>query len=452
MRFTDGAKSVEIVAKTWDEERKVFSHDVTPAIFFDLDGNFTLEAWKSAFATDITPDSPLKVNYVEGLKEDVIVVDDVQALVRYARDWMTVDGDWKKIADLPEEDVEREQTSRYIKAKEFNMQDMEKEIDYKAMPAIDVPVYYGNFATARDNDEVDLCQRSKQLNRDCAEDIQKAINDCRRGDSYHYDMDSAVKSVVGTYGTERVAAVVAGTIQQAAWDGRYTPDMKAWAGNIKIPAVRVPSMNTHPILLNAFAEGLDKTMKQQALEQKMHDYGFTQEGIEPVSLSDAIRKFRDDNQTIYKLFPDGTKTEAESVKDLYDHVSGGGICGYEKNKPLMQRLIDAGYSVNDMDHHETDLYVYVTPQTTKIINEWCKENGYNPDWQCPKFTDQITGKQMYDCAFQYLPAWEKKHEAVHEEAGQRPSVLKALHEKQEVIAAAGKTTPAPEKGKTDPVL
>ncbi len=70
-------------------------------------------------------------------------------------------------------------------------------------------------------------------------------------------------------------------------------------------------------------------------------------------------------------------------------------------RSLMQRLLDAGYPKEEMDHHESDLYVYVTPLTTKIISEWCEENGYRMSWHCPTFKDQITGRQMYDCAFQY---------------------------------------------------
>ena len=73
----------------------------------------------------------------------------------------------------------------------------------------------------------------------------------------------------------------------------------------------------------------------------------------------------------------------------------------KNNKTLMQRFIEAGYSAKDIFHHESDLYVFVTPITTRVINEWCKETGFDNDWHCPIFTDQITGKQMYDCAFQY---------------------------------------------------
>lgn len=70
-------------------------------------------------------------------------------------------------------------------------------------------------------------------------------------------------------------------------------------------------------------------------------------------------------------------------------------------KTLIEKLLEAGYPESEMNHHESDLYVYVTPLTTKVIEEWCKENGFSKNWHCPIFTDQITGKKMYDCVFQY---------------------------------------------------
>ena len=54
-----------------------------------------------------------------------------------------------------------------------------------------------------------------------------------------------------------------------------------------------------------------------------------------------------------------------------------------------------------MYHHCSDLYVFATTLTKKIIEEWCKELGLDMDWNCPMFKDAITGRPMYDCAFQY---------------------------------------------------
>jgi len=71
------------------------------------------------------------------------------------------------------------------------------------------------------------------------------------------------------------------------------------------------------------------------------------------------------------------------------------------NTPLMKRLLDAGYPRSLMDHHETDLYIYVTPDTTKVIKQWCKDNKFDMAWHCPVFCEEKTGRPMYDCAFQY---------------------------------------------------
>lgn len=79
----------------------------------------------------------------------------------------------------------------------------------------------------------------------------------------------------------------------------------------------------------------------------------------------------------------------------------------DKPKSLMLRLLIAGYPKDQMFHHESDLYVYVTPLSREVIMEWCKENGYRREWHCPVFTDQITGKPMFDCAFSYSSLIEK---------------------------------------------
>lgn len=83
-------------------------------------------------------------------------------------------------------------------------------------------------------------------------------------------------------------------------------------------------------------------------------------------------------------------------------------------KTLMQMLIEAGYPKEDIHHHESDLYVYVTPLTTKVLENWCKENGWKPQLVKEKscvfdiFKDSITGRKMYDIAFQYIPFWETR--------------------------------------------
>lgn len=83
------------------------------------------------------------------------------------------------------------------------------------------------------------------------------------------------------------------------------------------------------------------------------------------------------------------------------------------NKSLMQRLLEAGYPPEDIDHHYSDLYVYVTPLTTRVIKAWMKDNNYTDNlygFLIQKFKDQITGRMMYDIFFQYIPSLGKKME------------------------------------------
>ena len=81
------------------------------------------------------------------------------------------------------------------------------------------------------------------------------------------------------------------------------------------------------------------------------------------------------------------------------------------NKSLMERLLEAGYPPEDIDHHYSDLYVYVTPLTTRVIKAWMRDNNYTNNlygFLIQKFKDQITGKPMYDIAFQYTSSLDKR--------------------------------------------
>lgn len=79
---------------------------------------------------------------------------------------------------------------------------------------------------------------------------------------------------------------------------------------------------------------------------------------------------------------------------------------------LMEALEKAGYPREQMFNHCSDLYVFVTSLTNRVIDEWLKENGWHREPFITTFRDQITGRPMYSIAFQYMPYWEEraKHE------------------------------------------
>lgn len=74
---------------------------------------------------------------------------------------------------------------------------------------------------------------------------------------------------------------------------------------------------------------------------------------------------------------------------------------------LMEKLEAAGYPRKEMYHHESDLYVFLTPLTKRVIDEWFKEKGLTRSLFVSTFRDQITSKPMYDIAFQYTPAFDR---------------------------------------------
>ncbi len=76
-------------------------------------------------------------------------------------------------------------------------------------------------------------------------------------------------------------------------------------------------------------------------------------------------------------------------------------------KSLMQRLVDAGLTSKQMDHHYSDLYVPKTAVTKRVIEEWCAENGYRFDHFVKPFKSNFDGSPWYDVAFQYDPAFQE---------------------------------------------
>ena len=46
---------------------------------------------------------------------------------------------------------------------------------------------------------------------------------------------------------------------------------------------------------------------------------------------------------------------------------------------LMEALEKAGYPRERMFNHNSDLYVFVTPVTTRVINDWCVAEGINKE-------------------------------------------------------------------------
>lgn len=75
---------------------------------------------------------------------------------------------------------------------------------------------------------------------------------------------------------------------------------------------------------------------------------------------------------------------------------------------LIEALEEAGYPREQMFTNCSDLYVFITPITKRVVDKWFKDEGLEKSLFVSTFRDQITGKEMYDIAFQYTPFWEEK--------------------------------------------
>ena len=118
-------------------------------------------------------------------------------------------------------------------------------------------VYYQTLSYAEEQGELEEYRASRKLDKECT---QAVIDEIRQNyDGKHLNKE-AVKPVVEKYGSERLAFVLANTLQQLLWDGRFSRDNKAWAADFHIPKDMVydRDMNSelivtsHPAVLDGF--------------------------------------------------------------------------------------------------------------------------------------------------------------------------------------------------------
>ena len=120
------------------------------------------------------------------------------------------------------------------------------------------PAFYGHtLSYAAEHGEVDKYMESHKFDRECKEAVEGTIR--QNFDGMHLKHD-IVKPLAEKYGAERMAFILANTLQQESWDGRFSRDNKAWASEFYIPEniVHGIDMNrelivsSHPAVLDGF--------------------------------------------------------------------------------------------------------------------------------------------------------------------------------------------------------
>ena len=116
-------------------------------------------------------------------------------------------------------------------------------------------IYPYTAAEAKRLGELDEWRESHKGNIACKKAIEEAI--CRDFDGMHLK-PACAKGVIAEYGFKRVMFVLANTLKEKDWDGRFSRDNKAWAAKIFIPPDKEHNytfaVDSHPAVLDGFVD------------------------------------------------------------------------------------------------------------------------------------------------------------------------------------------------------
>lgn len=147
---------------------------------------------------------------------------------------------------------------------------MLKEKEVKSMNETDlVPVYYESPVYAREHKEIEKFRESHFENVNCRRAIEESI-------SRHFDgmrlNKQAIDEVLEKFGAERVALVLAATVQIKSWDGRFSPANKDWAFTVRMPDTQSAmnydrrdayAVTSHPAVLDGFISHARKMIQEK---------------------------------------------------------------------------------------------------------------------------------------------------------------------------------------------
>ena len=127
---------------------------------------------------------------------------------------------------------------------------------------------------ARERNELSLWRESHRANIACREAIEDAIR--RSFDGMHLDKD-CITPVLDEYGYKRTAWVLANTLHELKWDGRFSPANKQWAERRYIPQDErynaAITVRSHPAVLDGFVSFYRKAVQALNLFGAEHCVG-----------------------------------------------------------------------------------------------------------------------------------------------------------------------------------
>lgn len=169
-------------------------------------------------------------------------------------------------------------------------------------------VYRSSRAYAQEHNEIPAFRDSHRLNRDCKEAIEAAIRENFDGMHLKHDV---VRPVIEEFGADRVAFVLANTLQHKDWDGRFSVANKEWASEIIIPDNTAMGMDlntefvveSHPAVLDGFVNLFRKeeNLLAQEAEKPFVDHYYVVEDLAKQG-SLVVQEFDNLDEAMEKYF------------------------------------------------------------------------------------------------------------------------------------------------------
>lgn len=132
------------------------------------------------------------------------------------------------------------------------------------------PVYRHTADYAMEHGEIREYNLSYRANEKWKKAIQQAIS--RHYDGSRLRVDEAVKEVLGKFREDRVQYILANTVQRKSWDGRISPESKAWAQTMSIPNgnrnAYLSLDDVNPGLMDSFLKGVRESIPKKKKHEK----------------------------------------------------------------------------------------------------------------------------------------------------------------------------------------
>ena len=131
-------------------------------------------------------------------------------------------------------------------------------------------IYQFSITEAKDRNETEMFRASHKINISCKNAIETAIRE--NFDGMHLKKD-CLQPVLEEFGTDRMNWVLANTVQQKEYDGRFSRENKEWAKLFHVPDSNTCGydlrwefiVESHPAVLDGF---ISLARREQAAERE----------------------------------------------------------------------------------------------------------------------------------------------------------------------------------------